>query len=482
MNPVTPVDPAKAQIISLISPVSARVQGRIRLTTEEQVDLTVQKVKAVQEILGKNPQLKADPEIFGRMMALTEKSRDKDIRNFRRELVISNCFASTKGGIVKIAKNNLISNNEINSIIQETKQHRGVLIDGNLSISKRVLEKLEIEGGKDEFWNQIKEQNPKKLIIQSDSVNGEPIVYEEFTLNKLVEKKPSLLDLIDEYVLVFSSGEPLTETKAKLLLCGDFFDGILRSGMRETEEKTIDLPEVSLTGFSGILSMVETGKLDDGVDNGEYESAIDRLLFKRQSINIAPKEGVYGKDDWEKHWGVIGDVPPLPKEAFEPSPINKDKQMIDDFVFLWMAPEVDGVKLDVNSIEKIATSEKFGENKLKYDYCYDKIRTDEKVNKPIKEGYWFAMLKMPNDFAEKTRNMKFEDQKEYIEKTLGKEYGFPTTREAILYCMMPRARSGAFVLGRGDPWTYTRCEEEVGGAHTVVGGAALPGLCLNHPP
>jgi hypothetical protein len=155
--------------------------------------------------------------------------------------------------------------------------------------------------------------------------------------------------------------------------------------------------------------------------------------------------------------------------------------MIDDFVFHWMAPEVVGIKLDVNSIEKIATSEKFGENKLKYDVnSYDKIRSDAKVNQSLKEGYWFAMLKMPNDFAEKTRSMKFEDQKVYIEKTLGKEYGFPTTREAILYCMMPRARSGAFVLGRGDPWTYTRCEEVVGGYHACVGGAALPGLFLGN--
>jgi hypothetical protein len=478
MNPVTPIDPAKAQIMSLFAPVSARVEGRIRLTNEQKVDLTDQKLKAVQEILRENPHLEVDPEIFGRLLKLTENSRNKDIRNFRRELVISNCFASTKGGIVKIAKNNLISNSEMNSIIQETKQHRGVLIDGNLSISKRVLEELEKEDGTDKFWDQIKEQKPKKLIIHSDSENGEPIVYEEFTLNKLVEKKQSLQDLTDEYVLAFSTGEPLTETKAKLLLCGDFFDGIFRSGMTEVKEKTIHLSGVSLNGFSGILSMVETGKLDVGVEKGDYEVAMDHLLFNRQPINMAPKEGVYGKDDWEKHWGKIGEVPPLPKEAFEPSPINKDKQMIDDFVFHWMAPEVDGIKLDVNSIEKIATSEKFGENKLKYDeLSYGEIRTDAKVNQPIKEGYWFAMLKMPNDFAEKTRSMKFEDQKVYIEKTLGKEYGFPTTREAILYCMMPRARSGAFVLGR-DPWTYTRCEEVVGGYHACVGGAALPGLRL----
>jgi hypothetical protein len=319
MNPVTPVDPAKAQIMSLIAPVSARVEGRIRLTNEQKVDLTDQKLKAVQEILRENPHLEVDPEIFGRMMKLTENSRSKDIRNLRRELVISNCFASTKGGIVKIAKNNLISNSEMNSIIQDTKQHRGVLIDGNLSISKRVLEELEKEDATEKFWDQIKEQKPKKLIIQSNSENVEPIVYEEFTLNKLVEKKPPLQDLTDEYVLAFRTGEPLTETKAKLLLCGDFFDGIFRSAMKEVKEKTIDLSEVSLNGFSGILSMVETGKLDVGVEKGDYEEAIDHLLFNRQPINMAPNEGVYGKDDWEKHWGKIGEVPPLPKEAFEPS-------------------------------------------------------------------------------------------------------------------------------------------------------------------
>lgn len=175
-------------------------------------------------------------------------------------------------------------------------------------------------------------------------------------------------------------------------------------------------------------------------------------------------------------------MPPLPKEAFEPSPINNDKPMIYEFEFFWMPPEVDGEILDVNCIEKRAKAEKFGEHRLGYNSCYGSIRSDPKINEFLKKGYWFAIPKNPP--VEETANKSFKEQKDYIKDNYPQEFGLIRTREALIYCLMHRARDGDCALGR-NPWRITRCEEEIkvegfdGLWPVAVGAAAPPGLYVS---
>lgn len=477
------VDPIRAEVMNLLAPIPQSFQRRVRLTEEEKEILIDQKVMQVRGILEANPVMRHDSEIFGRVLILTERSKNRDVQKFRRELVFANC-CKIKVGVVEIATNILVPPSEMNSIIHECKQKKyGVLIDGRLTIPIKTIESLEEEGDLDKFWDEMKNQNLKKLTIQRE--NGKPFVYEEIILNKLVEKKPPLRDFVDEYTLEFGTGELLTETKATLLLCGEFFEGLFRSSAKEVQEKIISLPDISLNGFSGILSVVESGKLDAEVDANEYKRTIESLLFKDQAANI-PQEGVYGKTAWEKNWGMIRDMDSFPhKEALEPSPINKDKRMIDDFFFFWMPPEVDGVKLDVVSIENISKSEKFGEHKIGYEFCYDPIRSDKKINESIKNGYWFAMAKVP---IEVTRSKDYQQTKDHLEEKFS-DLLLPTTREALIYCLMPFAQSGTCILGRGDTWTLTRCEEMVEvqldngqkkSYNVVVGAVAPSGLDVSY--
>jgi hypothetical protein len=127
-------------------------------------------------------------------------------------------------------------------------------------------------------------------------------------------------------------------------------------------------------------------------------------------------------------------------------------------------------------MEQIANSTQFGVNKIGYDYIYDFIRKDRIINKEISKGYWFAMSKKP---IEETRNMTFEEQRDYIEANFPKEYGFPTTDQALIYYLMHRARYGSCNLSQNTSRTaYTRCVEKVDGGNVIVGSAAPSGLSL----
>ncbi len=459
-------DPIKSQIMALTAPVPAK---RLKMVQNIK-ETTAAKIEAIRNIIFENHDWKLDAEVFGRILKFTEGGNDSNVWKFRRDLMFKQCCIE-KDGIMCLKQVDGVTFGEINSMITMCLSTRGVLFEKILTLPEKILKDL----NKQKVWSLVEEQEIKILVVKKEK--GEAVVYEDRTLALLAEKGPELRDLVEEYALQFDTGEVINQmSKAKLSLCGPFFEGIFKSGMKETTNKIISLKEVSLNGFLGILDCVEIGKLDSGMDVNEYKTTADKLLFSIQSTEVPP-EKVYGQVDWEKYFGNVGNVPPLPKEAFEPCPIhNKEKRpggprRIDSFTYIYMPPSVDDVALEVDSIEKMAKSDKFGKHKIGFEDINLLIRTHKEVNKKIEKGYWVEF----SPFLEETRGKSFSETQKHIEENYPKEFGFPTVREALIYFLMPRARTGACVFEIGKRELLTWCLEkgsQGSPGHMCVGGDA----------
>jgi len=453
----------KSLIISLTKPVPEKIQGRMR----QKGDVTA-KVKQISEILRNNPKLKEDVEIMGRVLALTEKSRDRDVQKFREKLIFDFC-CKEENGIVKITFRDFIPDREKEWVVHSCSPDKGRfdVKKGTLTFLEGALKKLD----KDQLWDFIQKQGVKELVIHHKE--GKPIVYKERILQQLIEKKPSVDALTETYLLKFSGGKELVETTAKLLLCGDYFECALKHGMKETQTKVIDFTgsNVSFNGFYGILQTVKTGKKDSTVLDDLYEVACEYLQFFKEL-----PEGTFGPAEYEYYYGIkVDNVPLVPKEFIEflkgPCPIFKDKQASDTHMLVLM---VEG--LDLNTWEERTKNHFNGqETENGFDYIYSDIKAkhgEEKVEKP----YWYLKTKrlLPNSQGyDKTR----ADQ-----LAIAKKYGYeaPSILEEAVGVLTWYVRTGERLMTRDEDgyWIFTICRNEpvCKDSNLFVGGFGPAGL------
>jgi hypothetical protein len=323
---------------------------------------------------------------------------------------------------------------------------------------------------KETFWDSLEMQGTKKLVIVCKE--GKKVTYEKGFFNRLLENKPELADLTQFFKVEFSDGSEEMETKAKLCMCGKTLENLFEDIQLENIPLPISL--VSSEDFQGVLHAIENEVEDISTYSEGVRHAMNYLDFHPARV----PEGVHGKKDWNARGVDVGEVPPLPKALLEalnePCPIAKDgSKMIDTHVILWMPPTLNGEPVSVNTLERMATADAFGENKIGYEYCLDSIRADAVINQPLERGYWLALYKKP--VADST---SFEMKEQYIKDNCP-GYEVPKVREVIASCVMQYGCSGdqkERILARENGACYCICDEPLGPVSVWVGSFALSGL------
>ncbi len=321
---------------------------------------------------------------------------------------------------------------------------------------------------KETFWDTLEAQGTEKLVIACK--DGKTVTYEKGFFNRLLENKPELADLTQFLPVEFSDGSEQEEPKAKLLMCGKTLENLLG----DIEGERIPLPIVTPEDFQGVMHAIANEVVDISIYSEGVVRAMDYLDFHPAGV----PEGVHGKKDWNARGVDVGEVPPLPKELLEalnkPCPIAKDgTKMIDTHVILWMPPTLNGEPMTVNSLEKMATADAFGENKIGYEYCYDSIRGDNAINQPLERGFWLALYKKPVEGGR-----SFTDQQKFITDNCP-GYEVPKVREVIAASVMQYGCSGdkkERILASESDVCYSRCEERIRGYQIVVGALVSAGL------
>ncbi len=217
----------------------------------------------------------------------------------------------------------------------------------------------------------------------------------------------------------------------------------------------------------------------------ERDRAIISDIEKKCSIKVSVEKlpipadaTIFGQEQWETHFGPIGEAPPLPVNIVEilnsPCPFNPGKMVKDTHMLVLIPKTVSGNPLNMIHLKKLVENPKGG-HKTTYESVYQPILT-EHGTKPAEGSYWVLMTK---DVIPESRAKSYAQQQALVGAKPG--YEVPDLLSAIVGMLTHYVHTGTCLFSR-EPWTYTRCKEQVGGLQTVVGGLSPGGLSIHRLP
>jgi hypothetical protein len=278
----------------------------------------------------------------------------------------------------------------------------------------------------------------------------------------------------------------------ELYLSGSSFRNFQKySGFFNTTPKPLSFPYLKILHMSRCKELqtlsihaplLETLKLSH---NSSLQTLELHFTFPKIHLKNTPQvkttyPGVFGKDQWEKYFGVIGEVPPLPPNIGEI--LNRqcifwpDKKVHETHLLVFIPETVNGKPFHLDYLSELIQSPKSGP-KTKYDYYFD--NTKKELGTKSLEPHWVLMTK---DVIPESRNKSYEDQKARVQKKAeesGIPYELPKALEAATVILMHHVETGQRIYS-DSPWTYTRCQEKVNNNQwpQAIGGFAAGGLVI----
>ena len=172
-----------------------------------------------------------------------------------------------------------------------------------------------------------------------------------------------------------------------------------------------------------------------------------------------PKELAFGKSDWEKHFGDVGDVPDIPEKMAEilqdRCPFNPEKKVKDTHMLVLIPQTVDGKPFTLNLLQELIQKHKEKEAS-RFEIYSDQVK-NELGDKQCEEAHWILMTK---DVIPGSRNKTYDEQKQLVKEKREGVYELPSAIEAAASILMHYFKTNEHLYGQ-HPWTYTRCQETV---------------------
>ncbi|MGA8164765.1 MAG: hypothetical protein WB791_07055 [Waddliaceae bacterium] len=231
------------------------------------------------------------------------------------------------------------------------------------------------------------------------------------------------------------------------------------------------LQRISLLGCEQLIQL-ETG-------SAQYAALEDTINFPDIDLSAV----AFGKNDWERYFGDVGEEPPLPADIRKilnrPCPFWKGKRVQDTHLLTLIHKSVDGRPLTLNSLEELIQRPLGGGHATKYRYYWDGIKK-EFGDRGVERSYWVLMTK---DVLEGSRDKSYDEQRVLVEehaKRTGLPYEMPHALEAAVSILMHHAKTEER-LYTNEPWTYTRCQEKYCSKWPlVVGGFFAMGVGVGY--
>jgi hypothetical protein len=257
------------------------------------------------------------------------------------------------------------------------------------------------------------------------------------------------------YTLLFDEVR-ITISKAKLRLCGTYFETALDSGMTESANKKFQFGNI-IKGFDEILHAIEMEEYNFSKSSEEFTLAAEYFQFYAE---FEFPEGIFGKDLLEKHLGNVGEVPLPSKELIKameaPCPFSNDanQKTKDTHIITWVPPKVGNDKLSPSRLDAVINPDKSGSFDRSWTAFIPKGEDEE-----AKEGYWLIMLKKP---LEATKNLTYEVAEHHVQDNY-KNYDIPTVKDAmlcvVLNCVCSGEKKERRIARRDNPLNNTWCKE-----------------------
>ena len=210
---------------------------------------------------------------------------------------------------------------------------------------------------------------------------------------------------------------------------------------------------------------------------GTAQLAIGQLAPKIVSyFTNAPQEIAFGKDDWARYFGDVGEVPPIPEGMAETlkalCPFNPGKQVGDTHMLMLIPQTVNGKPFTLNLLQELIGSPQ-GKDATSFAYYASSVKEalgDAQTARP----YWILMTK---NVIPGSRNKTYGEQKQFVQEKGADVYELPSAIEAAASILMHYFKTDECLYGQ-DPWTYTRCQETVTEDQwpVAIGGFSRGGL------
>ena len=189
-----------------------------------------------------------------------------------------------------------------------------------------------------------------------------------------------------------------------------------------------------------------------------------------------PEELAFGKDDWARYFGDVGEVPPVPKDMAEilksQCPFNPGKQVGDTHMLVLIPQTVGGKPFTLNLLQELIENPKEKDG-FKFAY-YSKFVAGDLGEECNGEAHWILMTK---DIIPGSRNKTYGEQKQFVQEKGAGSYELPSAIEAAASILMHYFKTDEYLYGQ-DPLIYTRCQETVTEHQwpVAIGGFSRGGL------
>jgi hypothetical protein len=199
--------------------------------------------------------------------------------------------------------------------------------------------------------------------------------------------------------------------------------------------------------------------------------AVARII----SENYKPiSKFAFGKRQWAKYFGDVGEEPPLPPNIEEilkaQCPIWPDKKVYETHLLTLIPKTVNGQPLTLKTLGELVQKPLQGPSS-KFEALY----LGQYQDVPPKHSHWTLLSR---DVIPDSRNKPYANQQKLVQQYPG--YEVPHILDTAVALFMEHTRSGVRLYSDA-PWTYTRCQEKYNNQwQLVVGGFAVGGLRVDY--
>ena len=189
-----------------------------------------------------------------------------------------------------------------------------------------------------------------------------------------------------------------------------------------------------------------------------FRAVVDsnRVLYLKR---LGVYDFAFGKVEWVRYFGDIGEEPPLPVNIAEilnsQCPIWPDKKVKDTHMLTLIPSHVNGEQLTIEGVGELVKSPKGGGCATKYDFY--KHFGNEKAH--VKQNTWVLMTR---DVLPNSLDKSYKAQCQLVAalaKSSGQSYEVPHLIEAVTSIFMEYVKTGNRLYS-DDSRTYTRCQKK----------------------
>lgn len=187
----------------------------------------------------------------------------------------------------------------------------------------------------------------------------------------------------------------------------------------------------------------------------------------------------FGKEQWETHFGTVGEVPPLPANTgavlSSRSRLFPGKTVKDTHMLVLIPATVNGAPFHLNSFRQLVKHPLQG-HAVKIT-CPCEIVLDTHGNRSPKDSYWALM---PKELFPGSRGLSYQAQKQLVEPQ-GEDstYNVTDTLSLLVGVLTHYVRTGERLITGVDS-SYARCREVVDNLQVIVGNDSSKGFLLSY--